>query len=155
MKSAAAGCGGNVDLSSSTTASFKTQNGSTYESLEDCHWTVEASPGKNIKFTINSMDLKNATNRTFNHRGGNQCSGDYLEVSPCYLVTRNSRETWNDFNYSGSRWRWAFRTIVWHILWQSSSVSYYVHFEQTLDTIVQRRHPGRNWSYREIGSHRW
>ncbi|XP_029048305.2 cubilin isoform X2 [Osmia bicornis bicornis] len=79
-KSAAAGCGGDIDLSSSTTASFKTQNGSTYESMEDCHWTVEASPGKNIKFTINSMDLKNSTNKTFNHRDANQCSGDYLEI---------------------------------------------------------------------------
>lgn len=73
MKSISAGCGGNINLISSQ--SFKTQIGSTYDSLEDCHWIVSATEGKNIKFTINSMDVRNNTNRT-----GSGCTGDYIEV---------------------------------------------------------------------------
>ncbi|XP_012136673.2 cubilin [Megachile rotundata] len=73
VKSAAAGCGGDISLTSTT--QFKTQKGSTYESLEDCHWKVIAPDGKSIKFTISSIDVRNATNST-----GDKCSGDYLEV---------------------------------------------------------------------------
>lgn len=73
MKSISAGCGGNINLTSSQ--SFKTQTGSTYDSFEDCHWIVSATEGKNIKFTINSMDVRNSINRT-----GNGCTGDYIEV---------------------------------------------------------------------------
>lgn len=75
MKSISAGCGGNINLISTTSQSFKTQIGSTYDSLEDCHWIVTAAEGKNIKFTINSMDVRNGTNRT-----DNGCTGDYIEV---------------------------------------------------------------------------
>lgn len=75
MKSTSAGCGGNINLISTSSQSFKTQTGSTYDSLEDCHWIVSAVEGKNIKFTINSMDVRNSTNRT-----GNGCTGDYIEV---------------------------------------------------------------------------
>ncbi|XP_054002675.1 cubilin [Hylaeus anthracinus] len=77
VKSVAAGCGGNVELTSDTRKQFKTQQGSTYESLEECHWYVKTSPGKNIKLTINSMDIRNATNRNATNE---ECTGDYLEV---------------------------------------------------------------------------
>ncbi|CAK9795155.1 Cubn [Anthophora quadrimaculata] len=77
VKSAAAGCGGTINLSSTESYSFKTQQGSTYDSLEDCHWKVFTELGKNIKFTINSIDVRNATNRT---TSGDKCTGDYLEI---------------------------------------------------------------------------
>ncbi|XP_076628821.1 cubilin [Colletes latitarsis] len=76
VKSIAAGCGGSINLTTTSTYQFKTQKGSTYESLEDCHWDVTTHPSKNIRFTINSMDLKNNTyiNNT------KEYNGDYLEV---------------------------------------------------------------------------
>ncbi|XP_078037937.1 cubilin [Augochlora pura] len=76
VKSFEAGCGGIVDLSSKESKPFKTQLGSTYENLEDCIWLVKAPPGMNIKFTINSMDLKNATKKANN----TTCNGDFLEI---------------------------------------------------------------------------
>ncbi|KZC14141.1 Cubilin [Dufourea novaeangliae] len=77
VKSIQAGCGGTVNLTSTTTLPFRTQKDSTYESLEDCQWNVIASPGKNIKFTFNSIDVRNATNKT---SSGDKCTGDYLEI---------------------------------------------------------------------------
>ncbi|XP_033347146.1 cubilin [Bombus vosnesenskii] len=79
VKSVAAGCGGVVHLLTSHSQTFKTQKDSTYDSLEDCHWNVITSVGKIIKFTINSMDIKNKTinkNATID----NECTGDFLEV---------------------------------------------------------------------------
>lgn len=75
MKNVEAGCGGFVNLTDVPKQSFRTQKGSTYDSLEDCHWRVIAPEGKNIKFTINSMDIKNAMNGN-----GSKCTGDYIEV---------------------------------------------------------------------------
>ncbi|XP_011637168.1 cubilin-like [Pogonomyrmex barbatus] len=75
--SPAGGCGGLVNLTSIQSKSFRTQQAATYQSFEECHWTVVTSPTKTIRFTINSMDIKNSTN---NVTRGNECSGDYLEV---------------------------------------------------------------------------
>ncbi|XP_076655704.1 cubilin [Halictus rubicundus] len=77
VKSVEAGCGGVVRLASKQKLPFKTQKGPTYDSLEDCHWLVEAPSGMNIKFTIDSMDLKNATNKT---RSKEPCNGDFIEI---------------------------------------------------------------------------
>ncbi|XP_033326417.2 cubilin [Megalopta genalis] len=77
VKSFDAGCGGNINLlSKDASKPFKTQMGSTYESLEDCFWVVKAAPGMNIKFTINSMDLKNAAKKYITEA----CIGDFLEI---------------------------------------------------------------------------
>lgn len=84
MKSVAAGCGGVVHLLTPHSQTFKTQKDSTYDSLEDCHWNVITSVGKIIKFTINSMDIKNKTinkNATID----NECTGDFLEVKFSHL----------------------------------------------------------------------
>lgn len=81
-KSIQAGCGGEINLVSSRTKTFRTQKGSTYESLENCLWGVVTSPGKSIKFTINSMDVRNSTDK----RGGDMCNGDFLEVHLPYLA---------------------------------------------------------------------
>ncbi|XP_017881696.1 cubilin [Ceratina calcarata] len=75
-KSEEAGCGGSINLTATQNQSFKTQMGTTYDSLEDCHWTVITSPGKNIKFTINKMDIRyfiysNSTDK---------CTGDFIEL---------------------------------------------------------------------------
>ncbi|XP_035743302.1 cubilin-like [Vespa mandarinia] len=75
--SPAAGCGGIVNLSSVASMSFRTQKGATYKSFEDCHWTVLTTAGKNIKLTINSMDIRT------NPRNDNvteECPNDYLEI---------------------------------------------------------------------------
>ncbi|XP_076766726.1 cubilin [Xylocopa sonorina] len=77
VKSSLDGCGGNVNLTNSQRQAFRTQKESTYESLEECHWDVITDIGKQIKLTIDSMDLKNATNRTV---ANNECSGDYIEI---------------------------------------------------------------------------
>lgn len=81
VKSIDAGCGGEIQLTSKQRLPFKTQKGSTYDSLEDCHWLVGAPPGMNIKFTIDSMDLRNATNKT---RSKEPCNGDFIEVTSFY-----------------------------------------------------------------------
>lgn len=39
------------------------------------------SPGKNIRLTINSMDIKNSTNNSTGNIQSDKCTGDYLEVS--------------------------------------------------------------------------
>lgn len=81
--SPADGCGGSINMTSIQFKSFKTQQAATYQSFEECHWTVVTSPGKNIRFTINSMDIRNSTNFS-NYTFINQtdkCNGDYLEVS--------------------------------------------------------------------------
>ncbi|XP_046746260.1 cubilin-like [Diprion similis] len=73
------GCGGDIDLSGSQT--FRTQNNATYNSLEDCHWSIRAPSDNYIKFTITSMDLKNATFPAGENRTASaSCSGDYLEI---------------------------------------------------------------------------
>ncbi|XP_046746481.1 cubilin-like [Diprion similis] len=73
------GCGGDIDLSGSQT--FRTQNNTIYNSLEDCHWSIRAPSDNYIRFTINSIDLKNATSPAGENRTANaSCSGDYLEV---------------------------------------------------------------------------
>ncbi|XP_050461753.1 cubilin-like [Cataglyphis hispanica] len=80
--SPAEGCGGFINMTSIQSKSFKTQQATTYQSFEECHWTVVTSPGKNIRFTINSMDIKNSTNfsnLTFINQT-DKCNGDYLEV---------------------------------------------------------------------------
>ncbi|XP_014605735.1 PREDICTED: cubilin-like [Polistes canadensis] len=75
--SPAAGCGGIVNLTSITSMNFRTQKGATYNSLEDCHWTVFTGEGKNIKLTITSVDIK--TNSR-NYTVSTPCPDDYLEV---------------------------------------------------------------------------
>ncbi|TGZ53188.1 Cubilin [Temnothorax longispinosus] len=75
--SPASGCGGLINLTSSQSKSFRTQQAATYEPFEECHWTVVTSPAKTIMFTINSIDIKNSIN---NITRRDKCSGDYLEV---------------------------------------------------------------------------
>ncbi|XP_071569184.1 cubilin isoform X2 [Temnothorax nylanderi] len=75
--SPASGCGGLINLTSSQSKSFRTQQAATYEPFEECHWTVVTSPTKTIMFTINSIDIKNSIN---NITRRDKCSGDYLEV---------------------------------------------------------------------------
>lgn len=57
--------------------SFRTQKGATYKSFEDCHWTVLTTAGKNIKLTINSMDIRTNPRNDDVTEG---CPNDYLEV---------------------------------------------------------------------------
>ncbi|KAG7199007.1 hypothetical protein KM043_013159 [Ampulex compressa] len=76
----ASGCGGAVNLTGVQQQTFRTQKTAMYESLEDCHWKVTTPPGKVIKLTINSMDIKNMTNSTRKQPADNECSGDYLEI---------------------------------------------------------------------------
>ncbi|XP_039305004.1 cubilin isoform X2 [Solenopsis invicta] len=73
----AGGCGGLVNLTSVQSKSFRTQQAATYQPFEECHWTVVTSPGKNIRFTINSIDIKNSYN---NITQRDKCNGDYLEI---------------------------------------------------------------------------
>lgn len=68
-------------MTSIQSKSFKTQQAATYQSFEECHWTVVTSPGKNIRFTINSMDIKNSTSNSTSINQDDRCNGDYLEVS--------------------------------------------------------------------------
>ncbi|EFN89302.1 Cubilin, partial [Harpegnathos saltator] len=75
--SPAEGCGQIINMTSTQSKSFRTQQAATYQAFEECHWTVMTSPGKNIRFTINSIDIKNSTNSTGNT---NKCTGDFLEV---------------------------------------------------------------------------
>ncbi|XP_076296135.1 cubilin [Lasioglossum baleicum] len=77
VKSVEAGCGGVLQLASKQRLPFKTQKGSTYDSLEECYWIVEAPAGMNVKFTIDSMDLKNATNKTSSKEA---CTGDFIDI---------------------------------------------------------------------------
>ncbi|XP_015512725.2 cubilin [Neodiprion lecontei] len=73
------GCGGDIDLSGSQT--FRTQTNAIYNSLEDCHWSVQAASDHYIRLTMNSMDLKNATSLAGENRTASvSCSGDYLEI---------------------------------------------------------------------------
>lgn len=65
-------------MTSIRSQSFRTQQAATYQSYEECHWTVVTLSGKNIRFTINSMDIKNSTNNTGQ---SDKCTGDFLEVS--------------------------------------------------------------------------
>lgn len=92
--SPAEGCGGFINMTSIQSKSFKTQQATTYQSFEECHWTVVTSPGKNIRFTIDSMDIKNSTNFsnfTFINQT-DKCNGDYLEVSlHSYLISISVR----------------------------------------------------------------
>ncbi|KAL0113327.1 hypothetical protein PUN28_012468 [Cardiocondyla obscurior] len=74
--SPAGGCGGTVNLTSTRSKSFRTQQEATYQPFEECYWTVIASPAKSIIFTINSIDIKNPINNTQDDK----CTGDYLEV---------------------------------------------------------------------------
>ncbi|XP_014475365.1 PREDICTED: cubilin [Dinoponera quadriceps] len=76
MTSPADGCGEIINMTSIRSKSFRTQQAATYQSFEECHWTVVTSPGKNIRLIINSMDIKNSTN----NMTSNKCTGDYLEV---------------------------------------------------------------------------
>lgn len=71
------GCGGLINLTSTQSKSFRTQQGDTYQPFEECHWTVVTSPDKTIQFNVYSMDIKNSINNT----QPNKCSGDYLEVN--------------------------------------------------------------------------
>jgi len=77
------GCGEFINMTSVQYKSFKTQQAATYQSFEECHWTVVTSPGKIIRFTINSMDIKNSTifNQSISVNQSDKCNGDYLEVS--------------------------------------------------------------------------
>ncbi|XP_015589651.1 cubilin [Cephus cinctus] len=70
-------CGGSINVNNSY--AFKTQNESTYESLLDCHWVIRNDYQKNIKFTFNSMDLKNATNISTANTN-EPCTGDFIEI---------------------------------------------------------------------------
>lgn len=81
--SPADGCGESINMTSIQSKSFKTQQAATYQSFEECHWTVVTSPGKIIRFTINSMDIKNSTitNQSVSINQNDRCNGDYLEVS--------------------------------------------------------------------------
>ena len=83
VKNAAAGCGGTIHLFTIQSQTFRTQKDATYDSMEDCHWNVRASEGKNIVFIINSMDIRNVTNKSAT--GDNECTGDFLEVKLCFL----------------------------------------------------------------------
>ncbi|EFN66210.1 Cubilin [Camponotus floridanus] len=76
------GCGEFINMTSVQDKSFKTQQAATYQSFEECHWTVVTSPGKTIRFTINSMDIKNSTifNQSISVNQSDKCNGDYLEV---------------------------------------------------------------------------
>ena len=96
--------GGDIKLSSARSQPFRTQIGSTYDSLEDCHWTVLGSLGKNIKFTINNMDIRNSTNNT---ERGDKCTGDYLEVSPYLNKSIISILTTPSISIPYSRYLWA------------------------------------------------
>nr|XP_012218853.1 PREDICTED: cubilin-like [Linepithema humile] len=75
--SPADGCGESINMTSIRSKSFRTQRAAIYQSFEECHWTVVTSPGKNIKFTINSIDIKNSTN---NNTRNDICTGDFLEI---------------------------------------------------------------------------
>ncbi|XP_076174105.1 cubilin isoform X2 [Ptiloglossa arizonensis] len=77
VKSIEDGCGGNINLTTNEIKHFKTQKGYSYESLEDCHWSVTAPLGKAIKFVITVMDLKIPTHKNITV---GKCIGDYLEV---------------------------------------------------------------------------
>lgn len=81
--SPADGCGEFINMTTVQSKSFRTQQAATYQSFEECHWTVVTSPGKIIKFTINSMDIKNSTifNQSISINQSDKCNGDYLEVS--------------------------------------------------------------------------
>ncbi|XP_043479110.1 cubilin-like isoform X2 [Leptopilina heterotoma] len=72
----AEGCGGILNITDSI--SFRTQKSEFYDSIQDCHWTAITSPTKQLRFTINSIDLKPNANRTI--RFDRLCSGDYLEI---------------------------------------------------------------------------
>lgn len=154
MKSISAGCGGNINLISTTSQSFKTQIGSTYDSLEDCHWIVTAAEGKNIKFTINSMDVRNGTNRT-----GNGCTGDYIEVKFHSFISPVSFTRFLFLFLSPScpdpRWNRTFQRAPRKILRKSNSTSHIIEFQLTFDTILQRWNGGRSWNQWNVGSNRW
>ncbi|XP_029168402.1 cubilin-like [Nylanderia fulva] len=74
------GCGQYINMTSIQSKSFKTQQTATYQSFEECHWTVVTTPGKNIRFTINSMDIKNSTSNSTSIKQDDRCNGDYLEI---------------------------------------------------------------------------
>ncbi|RLU24405.1 hypothetical protein DMN91_002494 [Ooceraea biroi] len=76
VTSPADGCGETINMTSIQSKSFRTQLAATYQPFEECHWTVVTSPGKNIRLTINSMDIRNSINNT----QSDKCTGDYLEV---------------------------------------------------------------------------
>ncbi|XP_011302978.1 cubilin [Fopius arisanus] len=76
-KSIASGCGGSINLTSSH--DWKTQKGAYYDNFDDCMWSIEAQPGKIIKMTFESFDVKNTENRTVLPQTA-PCSGDYLEI---------------------------------------------------------------------------
>ncbi|KAK2582770.1 hypothetical protein KPH14_005035 [Odynerus spinipes] len=77
--SPAAGCGGTINLTSSSSVVFKTQRGASYASFEDCHWTVLATPGKIIQLSFTSMDIKTCANE-MNVTKSDPCGCDYLHV---------------------------------------------------------------------------
>lgn len=153
MKSISAGCGGNINLSSTSSQSFKTQTGSTYDSLEDCHWIVSAVEGKNIKFTINSMDVRNSTNRT-----GNGCTDDYIEVKFHSFVVLSVLLVFYFYFFPrcpDPRWSRTFQRAPRKILWKPTSTSHIIEFQLTFDPILQRWNGGRSWSQRNVGNSRW
>lgn len=76
-KSIDAGCGGNINLTKSIT--WRTQIGSTYESFEDCLWTIKSQPGKNIRLTVTNIDLKISLNGTASSATA-PCNGDFIEI---------------------------------------------------------------------------
>ncbi|KAF4529657.1 hypothetical protein B566_EDAN017693, partial [Ephemera danica] len=64
-----AGCGGFVNASAHGRHIIKSvtnQATAQYESLLDCHWTVEALPGFSIKFTIQDMNITHCVSATSN-----------------------------------------------------------------------------------------
>ncbi|XP_044011009.1 cubilin [Aphidius gifuensis] len=91
-KSIESGCGGNINLTKSII--WKTQSETNYESFEDCFWIIQTLPGKNIKFTITNMDLKNSTNSTnttsiSSTTLSSSCNGDFIEI-------RDGRDLFSD-----------------------------------------------------------
>ncbi|KAH0948163.1 hypothetical protein HN011_006977 [Eciton burchellii] len=76
VTSPADGCGEVINMTSIRSKSFRTQLAATYQPFEECHWTVVTSLGKNIRLTINNMDIRNP----INHTQSDECTGDYLEV---------------------------------------------------------------------------
>lgn len=79
-------------MTSVLSKSFKTQRTATYQPFEECHWTVVTSPGKNIRFTIDAMDIKNSINNTENNKS-DKCTGDYLEVSLRDLMSSKNTDS--------------------------------------------------------------